>query len=131
MKKRLLGILALLFAIVAIFSTPVLAATGDITINDTTVNAIVALITGTVGIAITQYIKKKLNWSGIMAYVLTALIDAAFTAGYFAYLLLFKGEAWNWLTVGIYWVAVFAYEKFGYSISKLLGLISSSDTSTT
>lgn len=127
MKKCLLGIFGILF-VVALLATPVLAATGDITINDTTVNTIVALITGTVGIAITQWIKKKLNWSGVMGYVLAALIDGGFTAGYFLYLLVFKHEAWSWPTVGIYWVAVFAYEKFGYSISKLLGLIKSSES---
>lgn len=126
--KKTLGILALLFATIAIFSMPVLAATGDITIDDTKVNAIVALMSGSVAIAAIQWVKNKLNWGGVMGYVLAAVIDAAFTAGYFAYLLVFQHAPWNWLTVGIYWIAVFIYQKFGYSISKLIGLVKTSTT---
>lgn len=126
--KKTLGILALLFAAVIIFSAPVLAATGDVVIDDTTVNLIYGLITGAVAVPIIQAIKKKLNWSGFLAYVLTFAIDAIATAGYFGYMLVFKHQAWNWLLFGAYAVAVFVYDKFGYKLSKLLGMIKPADT---
>lgn len=126
--KKTLGILALIF-FVALFAAPIFAADEattvtvfGVTLQVASLDAIVALLAGSVVTVLTQLLKKKISFlsGGVGAFLLTVAMTFGTTALYF--LVINPMNPWNTVTYVIYSVAVLG-ESTGYYhlYSKLSG----------